>query len=73
MHGLHAPEVAWGLHAPEVAWGLHAPELLTALLLPLPLQVYCGWENSECIVRAGRTVYLPPDQLLQLSANNSIQ
>jgi hypothetical protein len=24
------------------------------------LQVYCGWGSSECIVRDGQKVYLPP-------------
>jgi len=38
------------------------------------LQVYCGWGSSDCVMRAGQKVFLPPEAVqARAGGNASIQ
>ena len=42
-----------------------------ACMLAVP-QVYCGWGNSDCVLRAGQKVFLPPEAV-QAPGSHGIQ
>ena len=53
-------------------WPGHKVPTMDAILTRA--QVYCGWGSSQCVLRAGRKVYLPPDtSAARAGGNGSIQ
>lgn len=38
---------------------------------PIPLQVYCGWGSSDCVMRAGQKVFLPLEASQARSGGNA--